>query len=50
MCRQVVEDILNTAEQIAIAEGGPAGEVTLLRLLKVTNELQTAQKLHKMRE
>jgi hypothetical protein len=32
---QVVEDILNAAEEIAVAEGGPAGEVTLLRLLKV---------------
>lgn len=32
---QVVEDILNHAEEIAVAEEGHAGEVTLLRLLKV---------------
>jgi len=32
---QIVEDILTHAEEVAIAEGGPLGEVTLLRLLKV---------------
>jgi hypothetical protein len=32
---QVVEDILNHAEEIAVAETGAGGEVTLLRLLKV---------------
>jgi len=32
---QIVEDILSHAEEIAVSEGGPAGEVTLLRLLKV---------------
>lgn len=37
---QVVEDILNHAEQIAVSEGGAADEVTLLRLLKVGAALQ----------
>mgnify|MGYP003312641422 CR=1 FL=1 len=32
---QVVEDILNHSEEIAVAEDGHGGEVTLLRLLKV---------------
>jgi|TARA_B100001142_G_scaffold269028_1_gene274450 hypothetical protein len=35
-----VEDILNHAEEIAVAEGGAADEVTLLRLLKVGAALQ----------
>ena len=37
--QQVVEDILNHAEEIAVAEDGRSGEVTLLRLLKVRARL-----------
>ena len=40
---QVVEDILNHSEEIAVAEDGRGGEVTLLRLLKVRPHRETTR-------
>ena len=40
---QVVEDILNHSEEIAVAEDGHGGEVTLLRLLKVRPHRETTR-------